>query len=309
MHVVVDDMGEPSPRARAMERAKAETEAIAHVKRLERVEVELRTIAIIRGNRLRQSKKAQLTRLGLACLAAGIGCGYVGYLVGAAPAKPPPSIAASVAEPVTPAINPATTIVARQPDQPSLAANVGAVPGNTEPSRVVVDAAPIPATTPDSVRSVVGVAATTGPLANLVPVPNMPARQVASMPSVAPRPALVPVPVKTPNPPLKPMVVAKPVVRQETTRPSTQTVTDLKPVESGVDVTLARPRQALKQAEATKPVSDAQDFKVTSVMDGFVMIRQGQSVKQVKVGEKLPNGKTLESVNPDKGVFEASPKK
>ena len=39
------------------------------------------------------------------------------------------------------------------------------------------------------------------------------------------------------------------------------------------------------------------------------MIRQGQSVKQVKVGEKLPNGKTLESVNPDKGVFEASPKK
>lgn len=309
MHVAVDDMDERSPRARAMERARAETETIVHVKRLERVEVELRTIAIIRGNRLRQSKKAQLTRLGLACLAAGIGCGYVGYLVGAAPAKPAQSIAAIAPAPVIPASSPVPTMEARQTEQPSLTANVLAVTLKPEPSRAMVEATPVPDTTPDSVRSVFGVAAATGPLTSLVPVSNVPARPVANMASAAPRPALVPVPVKTPNPPLKPLMIAKPVVRQEASRPSAQSVTELRPVESGVDVTLARPRQALKQAETTKPVSDAQDFKVTSVMDGFVMIRQGQSVKQVKVGEKLPNGKTLESVNPDKGVFEASLKK
>ena len=56
----------------------------------------------------------------------------------------------------------------------------------------------------------------------------------------------------------------------------------------------------------TKPVGDTTDFKVTSVMDDFVMIRQGQSAKQVKVGEKLPNGRTLESVYFDRSAFEAS---
>lgn len=305
MSAVVDDMEERSPRARAMERARAETEAIAHVKRLERVEVELRTIAIIRGNRLRQSKKAQLTRLGLACLAAGIGCGYVGYLIGAAPAKPLQSIAASVAAPITPAINATTTIEARQPEQPSLEANVGAVQGKTEPPRIVVEATPIPATTPDSVRSVSGVATAPGLLTSLVPVANVPARPVASMASVAPRPALVPIPARSPSPPLRPVIVAKPVVRQEVSRPAIQAVTETKPVESGVDVTLARSRQASKQVVATKSGTDPQDFKVTSVMDGFVMIRQGQSVVQVKVGEKLPNGKTVQTVNPEKGSFEA----
>lgn len=304
MHVVVDDMGELYPRTRAVDRARAESEAIAHVKRLQRVEVELHTLETIRKERLWQTKKAQLTRLGFACLAVGITCGAAGYLIGALPAKSLQSIAARQPTGNLPG-SPATTLPSRQPGQPPSEQTADAQPGKIESAHVAVEPTLSHTTSPDSLRSVTSVTASTSSLTPLVPVaislPPIP----ASVALIAPKPVAVPFPVKALNQQARPLVVAKPVVHHDASRPLAQSVLELKPVESGVDVTLAKPRQALKQAESTKPISDPLDFKVTSVMDGFVMIRQGQSVKQVKVGEKLPNGKTVQAVNPEKGSFEA----
>jgi hypothetical protein len=51
----------------------------------------------------------------------------------------------------------------------------------------------------------------------------------------------------------------------------------------------------------------SKDYKVVNVIEGVVIVRQGQMVRPIKVGEKMPDGQTLKSVNTDKGQFETQP--
>lgn len=49
------------------------------------------------------------------------------------------------------------------------------------------------------------------------------------------------------------------------------------------------------------------EFKVVNVIEGAVVVRQGQTVKQFKVGDQLPSGKILKSVDTESLKFEVSP--
>jgi hypothetical protein len=49
------------------------------------------------------------------------------------------------------------------------------------------------------------------------------------------------------------------------------------------------------------------DFKVVNVIDGALIVRQGQTVRQFKIGDQLPSGKILKSVDTESLKFEVSP--
>ena len=48
-------------------------------------------------------------------------------------------------------------------------------------------------------------------------------------------------------------------------------------------------------------------FKVVNAIEGALIIQEGQTVKQFKIGDKLPNGKILSSVDPENLKFEVDP--
>lgn len=113
----------------------------------------------------------------------------------------------------------------------------------------------------------------------------------------------VPAPAKSVNVPAK---AALPVAVIQKPVQETQKV----PTENSIDVVLkARPRPVQEYPVAIQPKSTAPEvipFEVTAYMDGFVMVRQGSKVSAVKIGEILPDGKTLTSVS--NNSYKSTPK-
>lgn len=54
-------------------------------------------------------------------------------------------------------------------------------------------------------------------------------------------------------------------------------------------------------------IATGSDFKVVNVIDGALIVRQGEAVRQFQIGDQLPSGKTLKSVNAENGKFEVAP--
>ena len=53
--------------------------------------------------------------------------------------------------------------------------------------------------------------------------------------------------------------------------------------------------------------SNTGEFRVVNVIEGAVIVRQGQAVRQYRIGDQMPNGQTLKSVDIDTGKFDSSP--
>ncbi|CAN5462155.1 hypothetical protein BH10PSE16_BH10PSE16_03910 [soil metagenome] len=252
------------PRAMARERAMAESQAIARRQSQERLKRELQTIAVIRKERIANSKAGLRRRLMAVAAATGLVCVAVGYAVGT---KSPAPVQLHIIERIEPAPAsepPAGAAVAAHLAQPS-------PPTAPAPSQ---EAAPVQAAPPAALA---------------VPLP-LPARMLAPAPPAQRAP-----PPRISNAPLPERTADKPAA---------------KPPEEG-EFVLSRSRaKAAPEARATDPAQAlpaALDFKVVNVIEGTVIVRQGRSVRQIKVGEKMPDGQTLKSVSVDKGQFETSP--
>ena len=254
------------PRAMARERAMAESQAIARRQSQERLKRELQTIAVIRKERIANSKAGLRRRLMAVAAATGLVCVAVGYAVGT---KSPAPVQLHIIERIEPA--PAS--------EPPAGAAVAVAAHLAQPS---------PPTAPAPGQEAAPVQAAQ-PAALAVPLP-LPARMLAPAPPAQRAP-----PPRLSNAPLPERTADKPAA---------------KPPEEGEFVLSSSRAKAAPEARATDPVQAlpaALDFKVVNVIEGTVIVRQGRSVRQIKVGEKMPDGQTLKSVSVDKGQFETSP--
>lgn len=77
--------------------------------------------------------------------------------------------------------------------------------------------------------------------------------------------------------------------------------------DTGVSVTLPKANKALVAQQVTPPLPNQPDaspeikaggFSIVAFLDTGLMVRVGQEVRHVAIGEKLPNGKTLAVVDP-----------
>ena len=68
----------------------------------------------------------------------------------------------------------------------------------------------------------------------------------------------------------------------------------------------AKPVEEPKFQEKTAS-SGSGEFRVVNVIEGAVIVRQGQTVRQYRIGDQMPNGQTLKSVDTDTGKFDSSP--
>ena len=107
---------------------------------------------------------------------------------------------------------------------------------------------------------------------------------------------------------VQPVTITHPVslVVKPVTRPVDR-VSNQAPEDAEIVIVDKRPAPAAKPAippAVNTQIAVTTEYKVVNVLEGTVVVRQGQSVRQVKLGEKMPDGKILKSVNVDKGQFE-----
>lgn len=285
------DGREPDPRARARERAMAESQAVAMRQSQERLKRELQTIAVIRKERLAKSKDGMRRRLLAVAAATGMVCVAVGYAVGT---KSPAPAQLHILERIEPA--PASVAVAD-----------AGLQGNSAQSALGANPAPI------QEKPVPHVAEQAATQAQQRPASASAAQQPASVPLALPSP--LPLPFNTQAVPARQRASA--VQAQSQSRLAAESMASLpaakptvKPPEDSdfvLSSTRAKAVPEVKAAEAVPAQPGGIAFKVVNVIEGTVIVRQGQSVKQIKVGEKMPDGQTLKSVSVDKGLFETSP--
>ena len=156
------------------------------------------------------------------------------------------------------------------------------------------------------------------PAGGQVPVAKV--AQVAAVAKVAAPVPVAPVTVKANPPPavIRYQVAARPPLPQpaQTQRlaANSNRGTDKKTADAPTDnqdfVLPARvppkPQEEPKFQEKTAS-SGSGEFRVVNVIEGAVIVRQGQTVRQYRIGEQMPNGQTLKSVDIDSGKFESSP--
>lgn len=303
-----------NPRTRAIARARAEALTIEHSNQLARVEIELRALSLIRSHRLARTAKGLRIRLTLIAAATGITCGVFGYWIRA---ETPGKVQLHV-------IEREVAVVANLETTPAVVSFSG------ESSQVPESAvsAPRPAS-PTSPSSQAEPQQTTNRLAVL---PVAPVLGKPPTTSLAPVPVLVPIPVRT-------LVIAQPQVARlaqpqakQLEKPKTVLGVPTKAADPGSnsqvgttsatqdavaavpklaeanDVILPVKPQLMPRQPAVVAVAPSTDYKVVNVIEGTVMVRQGQSVRQIRIGEKMPDGQILKSVNVEKGEFETLPK-
>lgn len=289
------DGREPDPRARARERAMAESQAVAMRQSQERLKRELQTIAVIRKERLAKSKDGMRRHLLAVAAATGMVCVAVGYAVGT---KSPAPAQLHIVERIGPA--PASVAVAD-----------AALQRNAAQSAPSANPAPI------QEKPAAHVAEQAATQAQQRPASASAALQPASVPLALPSPLPLPLPLPF-NAQAVPAKQRVPAVQaQSQSRLAAESMASLtaakptvKPPEDSdfvLSSTRTRTVPEVKAAEAVLAQPGGLAFKVVNVIEGTVIVRQGQSVKQIKVGEKMPDGQTLKSVSVDKGQFETSP--
>jgi hypothetical protein len=111
-------------------------------------------------------------------------------------------------------------------------------------------------------------------------------------PSIPQMPRLV---VPSKQPPIPPPQSAKP--REDVSEKEASAIdVDLPAIRTGTVVDAARP-SAQAGLSASPPVTaPAQGFRIVQYMDTYVLIRVGNKVSTVKVGERLPDGRLLKAV-------------
>ena len=156
------------------------------------------------------------------------------------------------------------------------------------------------------------------PVGGQVPVAK--AAQVAVVAKVAAPVAVAPVIVKANPPPavIRYQVATRPPLPQpaQTQRlaANSNRGTDKKTAEAPTDNqdfvlparVPAKPVEEPKFQEKTAS-SNTGEFRVVNVIEGAVIVRQGQTVRQYRIGDQMPNGQTLKSVDIDTGKFDSSP--
>jgi hypothetical protein len=314
--VIVMEHHDLDPRARAIERARAETLVIDSGHQMTRVQGELRVLTRIRADRLANTAKGIYLRMALIAMAAGLACGSLGYwlraespervqlhiierdvAVGAVDERPPAIAAATVPVPlpVASASKPQTVLA----DLPAVASAAAVVASHALPESAKV----------------------TAPLAGPVVLPALPAVAATALPASVPLPVLVASPGKEPLPAIvRPspkhetvatqMAVGSPVGKTQSAvaQGALEAPAAAAPRSSdGIDVVLPNRQLPRPAPPAVTPTSISADYKVVNVIEGAVVIRQGQSVRHIRIGEKMPDGQTLKNVNTDKGQFLTNP--
>ena len=144
--------------------------------------------------------------------------------------------------------------------------------------------------------------------------------QVASVAKVAAPVAAAPVTIKanTSPPVVRYQAPARPALPQpaqsQRLAANSNRGTDKKPAEAPTDNqdfvlparVPAKPVEEPKFQEKTAS-SGSGEFRVVNVIEGAVIVRQGQTVRQYRIGDQMPNGQTLQSVDIDNGKFDSSP--
>lgn len=283
-------------RSRAIERAVAETKAIAEREAQERLNRELAAISIVRKARIAATEGAIRRKIVTVASLTGIFFAVIGYVAGVQNSSKVQLHVLGREAPIL-AGNQAVQ-VARSNGQ--------AIPPVNLTSPVLLS------TVGPSVALPVVVQGSTATLVTTT----------SALPSVAsravPLPPFAPV-VRT----VQPMPPVNVVTASRTLQQAPSSLADAKPVENPAEdseiVLSPRPKpekdksQAIAASILRTNTSDdvavgSSDFKVVNLLEGTVVVRQGQSVRQVKVGEKMPDGQVLKNVNVDKGQFETIPK-
>lgn len=295
-----------NPRARAIERARAEAQVIDNSHQLTRIKVELNAISRIRSDRLASTAKGVRLRMALVAVAVGIACGSLGYWLRF---EPPERVQLHILErdvataaDTQPSFAGASVLVPLEPKSASVLAAMPAV-------APAVATNPVPPDLAQVESQLAGPATTPAPVATPVPLPIS-----------LPLPVLVSSKAKVALPP-----VGLPSAKGDSasTHPSNGAqvgkalpmVAERAPdapnaaprSSDGIDVVLPNRAPGRPAQSAVAQASTNADYKVVNVIDGAVIVRQGQSVSQIRIGGKMPDGQTLKSVNTDKGQFETLP--
>jgi hypothetical protein len=304
--------------ASAQERAEAQAKALHHSRLMARLQKEVDAIEDIRLTRKKReaSRKRLLAKVGvlgttlfLAGLAAGsFGNGKISinFLDGNAQSVPQATSGVE-RRPETPSVaNAASSAAVRQGG----AVNLDPV-GDAERLSVIVGLQPQGVT--NATTTAVPVARTFGQGLDLARPPIFPSTGRLPLPSVSPltnvQPPLPPLPLpgRLPGPTL-----TVPVIQGNQGSDQTD---DGKEAAPAVDVVLrdrsaiaAEPMRSPVPAQVPVPVpvpvkSDSvvatpsiQAFKVMQYLDGYVLVRVGNKVATVRVGERLPDGRLLKAV-------------
>lgn len=309
---------EVNPRARAIKRALAETKAIARQQDQPRLTRELQTIAVVRKERIASSRAGERRRLTAVAIGVALVCLVAGYFVGHG-SRGSVQIHTIEREAVATAGTASITAIQANSAQPTIVSTQGseqpgpAVPA--VPAITVIPVVPVEPAVPTALEEPVqnaaaaaksektlvlggtgsANAANTAITSNAsnpkAPQQAAALRKVAAKQSLESRPALITQSVDIKPSPAKAQEDAEIVIRQKAL----------------VDAPVAAPAVAGSTSGKGEPVRAAAAFKVVNIFDSTVIVRQGQTVRQIKVGEKMPDGQTLKSINADKGQFETMP--
>ncbi|UUZ66300.1 hypothetical protein LP417_35390 (plasmid) [Polaromonas sp. P1-6] len=224
-------------------------------------------------------------------VASGIACAAAGYWLGTVGVQPQSQVQIHVLErePGVPYSHPSAVavVLAAQAQLPASAPPPLAAPKPSEPA--VSSLRPKAAATAAAPASppVAAVVVPSNPAAVPVPLPVLIAKPTAAAPIAKAVNAAVALPPQpNANAPVAPSKAPE------------------KPAEAVEVVLPVKARPQVPKPQASAPPAISKDYKVVNVIDGIVIVRQGQSVRQVHIGEKMPDGQTLKSVNTDKGQFE-----
>lgn len=285
----------------ARQLALVEGQRLFRVQNVDRVQKEMRAIDEIRAKRL--AAKASRVRFNLISAAVCVSCCASGFLV-----------AFSLTHKNSPSIS---NIEIRAKS----AQWTGKVVGSSAPNPASIDVASAPAT------QISKAAPTTiaAPIQGVKVVSRL--LQPAQAPGNATIQSQSPIALRAQTQPVT-RPTAQPVIRftaqtrtngvqpkaQNVVLPSnvvSATVTNSeKPKDDGEVVLPFRVVQkelAEQKFQGKEPTSSPGDFKVVNAVEGALIVRLGQTVRQVKIGDQLPNGRILKSVDTDNLKFEVEP--
>lgn len=297
-------------RSHAIERALAESQAIARTQEMGRIKQELQAIQAARRERVAKSSVGQRRRLIAVAVGTGLLCAVAGYAVGT---KSSPQVQRHVIEREAEPASIAKVAASSATGQTALPPGIPT--GRPDGAIVVADSSQSANLPPGAPKGAVPFNIPVAQAGGQIPVPVLTASVKTTDTAVQSKPSPLPSPAAKLSTNRTAAIAARDPAEKKALTALEDNAIVLTPREKKGDKTRpdqaappVQPSASASTAPAATVVAAGASFKVVNILEGTVVVRQGQSVCQVKVGEKMPDGQVLKSVNLDKGEFETLPK-